>query len=156
MESEGRRKDDRRKMLFWNIAGTNKDKDCWKFIESFDFISLCETWLEKKDWIKLRNRLPTSFKLDCSFAKRDKVKGRAKGGMIIGIKKNWGKKISIEKDIKKGIVISRIARSKITKDIVVVSLYYSGNWDKLDKILSALYEEEKEKIITIGATLISG
>lgn len=64
MESKGRRKDDRRKMLFCNIAGTNKDKDCWKFIEGFDFVSLCETWLEKKDWIKLRNRLPNYLLLN--------------------------------------------------------------------------------------------
>lgn len=40
-----------RKFIFWNIAGIKKkDKEVWKFIGSGDFISLCETWLEEKEW----------------------------------------------------------------------------------------------------------
>lgn len=37
-------KDRDRRLLFWNVAGLgNKDKDFWKYIESFDFVSLSET-----------------------------------------------------------------------------------------------------------------
>lgn len=71
------------KVLFWNSVGINKDRECWKFIKEFDFISLCETWVEEKDWIKLKRKLPPIHEWVYSFARKEKKKGRAKGGMII-------------------------------------------------------------------------
>lgn len=81
----------RRKVLFWNIAGINKDRDCWKFI-GFDFVSLCETWIEEKDWDRIRKVLPGTHEWKCSFAKKEKKKDRAKGGMIIGKRVGFGVK----------------------------------------------------------------
>lgn len=44
--NQGYRED--RRLLFWNVAGIiNKDKGFWEYIKEFDFISLCETWLEE-------------------------------------------------------------------------------------------------------------
>lgn len=46
----------------------------------FDVIGLTETWLEEKNWNKIKFRLPTGYR--CIPAERDKKKGRAKGGII--------------------------------------------------------------------------
>jgi len=36
------------KILFWNVAGIgNKNRDWWRYIIRFDFISLSETWVRK-------------------------------------------------------------------------------------------------------------
>lgn len=38
-----------RKLLFWNVVGIgNKDREFWRYIRGYDFISLSETWMEKK------------------------------------------------------------------------------------------------------------
>lgn len=43
----------RRKLIFWNIAGLgNKDKEFWKYVKGFDFVSLSETWVDEKGWGK--------------------------------------------------------------------------------------------------------
>lgn len=76
-------------MIFWNIAGVD-NKDFWSFIEGFDFVSLSETWLEKKGWKRLKGKLPKSHEWDCCFAKKNK-KGRAKGGFIVGKRRGWGR-----------------------------------------------------------------
>ncbi|KYN09163.1 hypothetical protein ALC57_18745, partial [Trachymyrmex cornetzi] len=58
--------------IFWNTVGVkNKDKEFWKYIGKFEFVSLCETWLERV------------------YARREKKRGRAKGGFIIGLRKEW-------------------------------------------------------------------
>lgn len=73
------------------MAGlNNKGEDFWKYVESFDFIGLCETWIEEKDWEVLKGKLPKTHEWGCSYAKRDKNKGRAKGGIVIGKRKEWG------------------------------------------------------------------
>lgn len=44
--------------MFWNIAGIGRqDMEFWKFIKEMDFISLSETWLEGKGWLRIRNSL---------------------------------------------------------------------------------------------------
>lgn len=38
-----------RKLLFWNVMGIgNKDREFWRYIRGYDFISLSETWMEKE------------------------------------------------------------------------------------------------------------
>ncbi|KYN15976.1 hypothetical protein ALC57_11773 [Trachymyrmex cornetzi] len=64
-EEEKRKKENNnnreRNMIFWNTAGIiNKDKEFWKFIGKFEFISLSETWLEEDGWKKIEGRLPSS------------------------------------------------------------------------------------------------
>lgn len=49
-------------MLFWNYARIwNKDIDFWRYVKNFDFISLREIWVEKKDWNRLKGRLPRTY-----------------------------------------------------------------------------------------------
>lgn len=57
-EKDKRRAGDKIKMVFWNIVGlSNKGEDFWKYIGDFDFISLSETWMEKKLWVRIKDRL---------------------------------------------------------------------------------------------------
>ncbi|XP_011859705.1 PREDICTED: UPF0329 protein ECU05_1680/ECU11_0050-like [Vollenhovia emeryi] len=40
---------------FWNIAELmRKNEEFWKEIEKWDIIAMLETWVEQKDWVKLR------------------------------------------------------------------------------------------------------
>lgn len=51
-----------RKILFWNVAGIKKkERDFWNYIERFDVVGLCETWLEEKEWMKMEKLLPKAF-----------------------------------------------------------------------------------------------
>lgn len=60
----------------------NKDRDFWDYIESMDFVSLSETWVEERSWNALRVRLSEDFLWDFVAASRDHKKGRAKGGVF--------------------------------------------------------------------------
>ena len=42
--------------MFWNTRVSNKNKDFWNYIDKFDFISLCETWLKENEWKKVEER----------------------------------------------------------------------------------------------------
>ncbi|KYN29353.1 hypothetical protein ALC57_01207, partial [Trachymyrmex cornetzi] len=49
------------KLIFWNVAGIEtKDRDFWRFLEGYDYIGLCETWLTEERWHRLKTRLPES------------------------------------------------------------------------------------------------
>jgi len=77
--------------LFWNVAGLgNKDKEFWEYVRSFDFVSLCETWVDVKGWKWLKGKLPETHEWECSFAVKKKIKGRARGGFIIDKRREWG------------------------------------------------------------------
>lgn len=54
----------------------SKDMEFWKFLEEFDFISLCETWIDEKGWNFLKGKLPRLHDWECSFAVKEKRKGR--------------------------------------------------------------------------------
>lgn len=50
-------------MVFWNIAGVRgKGRDTLEFLEKFDFIGLVETWVEQRDWQKVKEGLPGGWK----------------------------------------------------------------------------------------------
>jgi len=71
--------------LFWNVAGLgNKDKEFWSYVRSFEFVSLCETWVDEKEWEGLKEKLPETHEWVCNFAVKKRIKGKAKGGFIIG------------------------------------------------------------------------
>lgn len=62
----------------------------WKYICDYDYIDLCEIWLEEKGLEKYKYWLPKTHVWEYCEAKKRKKKGRAMGGYIIGIKKSWG------------------------------------------------------------------
>jgi len=72
------------------VAGIgNKDREWWRYIIEFDFVSLSETWVDEKGWKIWKDKMPSSHTWECVFAVKSKNKGRAKGDFIIGKKKKW-------------------------------------------------------------------
>lgn len=72
-----------------NIA-RNKDREFWKYVIDFDFISLSETWMNEEGWKRIKQKLPKTHVWECRVAEKDKKKGRARGGFLIGKRKGWG------------------------------------------------------------------
>ena len=61
------------KLCVWNVAGVvNKDKEFWEYISDFDVVGLIETWLEEKNWQKIKNKLPKTlnWKYCCATMKK--------------------------------------------------------------------------------------
>ena len=127
------------KVLFWNVAGLfnfNKDRNFWEYVESADFVSLAETWLEEKDIKNMETKLSNEFTWRFIAAKRKHIKGREMGGFLIGGRKsllNQNDKIGIE--ISEGLVKSEIKGKKGKTSIW--SVYNSGKinkfWEKLEE-----------------------
>lgn len=100
-------------MIFWNVAGiANKDKEFWEYIRKFDFVSLSETWIEEQGWRKWENKLAEEFVWRSNYAKKEERRGRAKGGIIIGIRKEWIKGGQIVVKEEEGIILSRLRLEK--------------------------------------------
>lgn len=95
-------------MTFWNVAGmSKKDKDFWKGLKERDVMILMETWVEEKGWERIRRRLPEGYKWGVQWVTRRERKGKAIGGMIMGIRQEllekW-KEINVEREGSSGEV----------------------------------------------------
>ncbi|KYN11077.1 hypothetical protein ALC57_16778 [Trachymyrmex cornetzi] len=74
--------------MFWNVAGLGKkDREFWDNLKRWDAMVLMETWVEGKGEKKLRERLPDGYVWRIQNARRRNKKGRAMGGMIMGIRR---------------------------------------------------------------------
>lgn len=70
------------------MAGLERqNENFWKYIKGYDFIGLSETWIMEKRWGEIKNWLPDTH-ICSKHAKKEKVKGRAKGGIVIGLRKD--------------------------------------------------------------------
>lgn len=48
--------------MFWNVAGMRiKAKDFWRKLADWEVMMLTETWIDKKRWEKIKNRLPGGY-----------------------------------------------------------------------------------------------
>jgi len=56
-------------------------------LTEWDVIVLIETWMEDKEWEKIRRFVPKGYVWRTQWAKKRNKKGRAIGGMAMGIKK---------------------------------------------------------------------
>ncbi|XP_029155012.1 uncharacterized protein PF11_0207-like, partial [Nylanderia fulva] len=75
--------------------------------EEWDVIVLSETWMEEEGWKKMRRYLPKGYVWGVQGASRKKKRGRAKGGMIMGIKKEIAEKGGMMELSKEGFVVGR-------------------------------------------------
>jgi len=66
----------------------NKDRDFWDKLREWDVMVLLETWIERRGWEGVRNRLPRGYRWGVQWASRKGKRGRAKGGMMMGVKKD--------------------------------------------------------------------
>lgn len=145
-EVEG--KEEKIKVLFWNIAGLRKkENDFWEYIKKFDVIGMTETWLEEDGWKKLEERMPNEFVWRCQAAVRDKKKGRAKGGIITGVRK--GMQEGEESKIKETGMLERkiiIGEGKWR----IITVYSGGIKETRKSIETAIKLTEEERLIIGG------
>lgn len=101
------------KVVFWNVAGLeNKDKDFWEGLREWDMTGLSETWVERERWNRIEIKLPKGYVWGMRKAIRSSRKGRAKGGMVMGIKKELielGRRIETDRE---GMLIGRVKWEK--------------------------------------------
>lgn len=91
------------KICFWNVAGlAGKDDDFWKGLRHWDVMVLIGTWVEERGWGKVEEKLPKGYRWSRKWAERQSKKGRAKGGIIVGVRSDI--KIEGEEVCKEGIV----------------------------------------------------
>jgi len=104
-------------------------------------------------WENLRDRLPSSHVWSCSFAIRRKEKGRAIGGLIIDIKKEWAdRELEVIKREKGNIGMVRVKDTARATNIILV--YNRGkNGKELGEILYKITEEYKEDRLIIGGDM---
>lgn len=78
-----------KKILIWNIAGLHrklKVGELIKYIGDFDVVVLLKTWIAEKDASKTIAHLPKTHAWSTVAATREHGKGRAKGGILVGMK----------------------------------------------------------------------
>ena len=69
---------------------------------------MSETWLEEKEWGKIKRKVPRGYIWATQWASRKSEKGRAMGGMLMGIRREIaekGRRIETEKE---GLMVGRI------------------------------------------------
>lgn len=119
-------------MTFCNIAGLrNKDRDFWKGLEKWNVIVLSETWVDEKGWERIKNNLPKGYKWGKQLAKRRGRKGRAVGGMAMGIRKELMEK---GQEIKSGREVLMEGRVRVgRKRWRIIGVYVQGNMEEVLK-----------------------
>jgi len=139
-----------RKIAFWNVAGVgNKDREFWKGIAEWDVVVLLETWLEKKGWDKIKERLPREFKWKVQLAKRKNKKGRAMGGMLMGVRKGIEEIEEKGQEEIEGIITTRI-RIK-GEQWRILGVYINGDMEEKWTRIRDWVEERK-----VGMRMIMG
>ncbi|KAJ3651306.1 hypothetical protein Zmor_017356 [Zophobas morio] len=134
------------KLLFWNIAGLKKkDNLFWDYVKNFDFVGLTETWILERDWNKLKDVLPKEFQWKLQGAKKEKRKGRAKGGIITGVKKDI-------KEIEEGAIeMEGIVERKLTVNKKRWRIYtiYSRRMRNTKQEIQEKIEESEEEVLLL-------
>lgn len=95
-------------MVFWNVAGLiNKDREFWSGLMDWDVITLVETWVGERGWERIRGKLPGEYVWGIQAARKRNRKGRAIGGMVMGIKKEklLKERTGIERDRERLLVV---------------------------------------------------
>jgi len=70
---------------FWNVAKV-RGKEFWERIK--DVVGLVETWMEEGDWEKWKGKVSSDIIWTIQGAKREEKKGRARGGIWTGVRKD--------------------------------------------------------------------
>jgi len=135
------------RVAFWNVAGVkNKDSDFWRRLGGWEVVVMTETWIEEKDWERLKEKLPKEFVWKLQMAKRRNRKGRAIGGILLGVKKNLTM-VGVEEEGEEGRIVCKI---KMEEEMWrIVGLYVNGDMEKKLEGIMEWMEEGEEGIKTI-------
>ena len=136
------------KILFWNTAGLrNKDAEFWDYTKQFDIIGMTETWIEEGNWENFKDTLPNDWTWKYRQAKRSHKKGRAKGGIVTGIKR-------IFKEEREGYCSDNILERRIElkgEKWSVITVYNPEGGDQVwQELKENLDDREEDKLILGG------
>jgi len=73
-----------------------------------------ETWVEEKGWEKVKGKLSNDYRWEMQWARRESKKGRAIGGMLMGVRKDMGVEGEDKEREQEGVIMGRI---KVGKEI---------------------------------------
>lgn len=149
-ENNAKEKVNNRKILFWNIAGLERqDRDFWKYIIGYDYIGLCETWVMEDRWNQIKGKLPDSHDWYSRHAIKTKRRGRACGGIIIGKRKNWGdNNLEIIESENAGIVHIKIVEK--WEELNIITVYNSTHGKDIGEIVKKEIEGHEYENLIIG------
>lgn len=104
--------------------------------------------MDKRGWERINNRLPKTHVWEYSFAIKEERKGRAKGGVLIGKKKDWGtiKKLNVKEE--EGLVLSEIKKRK--EKLVIIAVYNRKGWKETEEKINKMVEEKDLENIIVG------
>lgn len=137
-------------MISWNIAGIVNAKRAEKYLKEFDIVILQETWVEKNrenEWIGKKMK---QWEWAAKAATRENKKGRAKGGVLVGIKKEF--KFEEVVEWKYGLIVKGLEHSRGGK----VNIVAGYNNEKMKEVTEELREviedivERGEHVILAG------
>ncbi|KAH0821274.1 hypothetical protein GEV33_001517 [Tenebrio molitor] len=136
------------RIVFWNVAGIkNKENEFWKYLGEFDVVGLVETWVEEKGWERLEKRMPREFEWKCQYAERESKKGRAKGGIIMGVKKGLEEENGSGVKEERGFMERTVKRKQRKWRIVTI---YSRSMKETKRIIEERVKEQEEGTLVIG------
>ncbi|XP_076287658.1 uncharacterized protein LOC143212601 [Lasioglossum baleicum] len=131
----------------WDKGQGRKLLELYKRI--YEVIEMTETWIEEREWEGWWRKMPKGWNWKCPGAERVEKKGRARGGIITGVREE----IAVEKESEteeEGIQERRAKMSDTTWRIITV-YNRGGSTEKLRKLEKVVGEEGEEgKMIIIG------
>jgi len=108
------------------VAGLgNKDGDFWKGISNWGVVVMMETRVEDRGWKRIRGRMTKGYRWEVQLASRKNKKGRAMGGMIIGVRNGIEVMEEVEERITEGIIkrVIKIGEEKWR----IIGVYANGD-----------------------------
>ncbi|XP_032690078.1 uncharacterized protein LOC116853231 [Odontomachus brunneus] len=109
---------------------------------------MMETWLDRKGWERIKGKLPKEYTWKVQEAKRRNRKGRACGGMLMGIRK--GMEIEEEEGEEEEGRIKCVVRVGGRK-WRIVGVYVNGDMDrKMEGVKGWMEEREGDRRTIIG------
>lgn len=140
-------------MLQWNASGLKNVKKNIELLKCADIVIIQETWIEKKHLEKEIKKLDKNFQWHGkAAAEKEKKRGRASGGQLIGIKKKLKAEWKIQ-EWEYGLTL-KIKGSEINEEYIIISVYNNDRKnlqtcvDKLEEEIENVAIENRRLIIT--------
>lgn len=106
-------KEEEWKVAFWNVAGLRgKDEKFWRELSDWEVVVLSETWVDEREWVRIRGKLPRRYEWGGQIAKRKNRKGRAMGRMIMAVRKEIIERGTKIEATEEGYIEGRIRHGK--------------------------------------------
>ncbi|XP_077255453.1 uncharacterized protein LOC143893678 [Temnothorax americanus] len=111
---------------------------------------MLETWIGEKGWERIRGRLPKGYEWGVQMAKKKNKKGRAIGGMIMGIRKGLKEKgTTIEVD-REGWIAGKVRTGGENWSIIGVYAKKEGMEEKIQELGDRMEKKEEGRYMIIG------